>query len=188
MARSGALSISLRMSQTPPDKQKPRDYRMRIAHDGTWYHEDGPIQRLALARLFSTVLRREADGSYWLQTPAERGPIEVEDVPFIAVAVTVSGEGERQRLSFRTNLDDEVMAGPEHPVFMAEDRVTGELAPYIGMERGLSARLARSVYYELVERGETRRNEQGETELGVTSQGCFFPLGTLEEDTLAADR
>ncbi len=44
---------------------------MRIARDGTWYHEGSPIGRQAMVRLFSTILRREPDGSFVLVTPVE---------------------------------------------------------------------------------------------------------------------
>src|SRR5271167_1189585 len=81
------------------------DLGIRIARDGAWFYRGSPIGRLPLVKLFASVLRREADRRYWLVTPAERGRIEVEDVPFLAVAVTVEGEGRDQRLIFRTNLD-----------------------------------------------------------------------------------
>src|SRR5215813_13590219 len=78
------------------------DLNMRIARDGTWFYRGSPIGRLALVKLFASVLRREQDGSYWLVTPAERGRIEVEDVPFLAVALTSQSEGREQQLIFRT--------------------------------------------------------------------------------------
>ncbi|HEX6441285.1 MAG TPA: DUF1285 domain-containing protein, partial [Stellaceae bacterium] len=89
---------------------------MRIARDGTWYYRGSPINRIPLVKLFASVLRRETDGSYWLLTPAERGRVTVEDAPFIAVAVEVQGTGRAQQLIFRTNLDEIVTAGPEHPL------------------------------------------------------------------------
>ena len=69
------------------------DFDIRIARDGTWFYRGSPINRLALVKLFASVLRRDADGSYWLVTPAERGRITVEDAPFLAVALTVAGKG-----------------------------------------------------------------------------------------------
>jgi len=68
------------------------DLEIRIARDGTWFYRGSPIARLPLVKLFASVLRREADGLYWLVTPVERGKIDVEDVPFLAVALTVKGE------------------------------------------------------------------------------------------------
>src|SRR5919198_2645230 len=92
------------------------DLDMRIARDGTWHYRGSPINRIPLVKLFASVLRRETDGSYWLVTPAERGRVIVEDAPFIAVAVETQGAGRDQRLIFRTNLDEIVTAGPDHPL------------------------------------------------------------------------
>lgn len=69
------------------------DFDFRIARDGTWFYRGSPIGRKPLVRLFSTVLRRENDGSFWLVTPAERGRITVDDAPFVAVEMEVTGEG-----------------------------------------------------------------------------------------------
>lgn len=156
------------------------DLEMRIARDGTWFYRGSPIGRLPLVKLFASVLRREADGRYWLVTPAERGRIEVEDVPFLAVAVTVEGEGRDQRLIFCTNLDEFVTAGPDNPL-RVETAASGEPAPYILVRDGLDARLARPVFYELVELG-TEEPIGETTQFGVWSRGVFFRLGELAPD------
>jgi hypothetical protein len=156
------------------------DLEMRIARDGTWFYRGSPIARQPLVKLFGSVLRREPDGSYWLVTPAERGRIEVEDVPFLAVALTAEGEGRAQRLIFRTNLDEFVTAGPDNPL-RVETAASGGPLPYILVRDGLEARLARPVFYELVELGTEERS--GETaEFGVWSEGMFFRLGELGPD------
>ena len=67
---------------------------MRIARDGTWYHQGTPIARPAMVRLFSTVLRREPDGSHVLVTPVEKLAIEVEATAFRAVEMRSEGEGD----------------------------------------------------------------------------------------------
>jgi uncharacterized protein len=156
------------------------DLDMRIARDGTWFYRGSPIARLPLVKLFASVLRREADGRYWLVTPAERGKIEVEDVPFLAVALTVEGEGREQQLIFRTNLDDIVTAGPDNPM-RVETAANGEPAPYILVRDGLEARIARPVFYELVELGREERVENA-TEFGVWSSRMFYRLGTPGPD------
>jgi len=92
------------------------DFGIHISRDGTWWYRGSPIGRLALAKLFASVLRRAPDGTYWLVTPAERGRITVEDAPFTAVELTVAGTGKEQTLIFRTNLDDSVSAGENHPL------------------------------------------------------------------------
>jgi hypothetical protein len=151
------------------------DLEMRIARDGTWFYRGSPIGRPALVKLFASVLRREADGRYWLVTPAERGLVQVEDVPFLAVAVTVEGEGRDQRLIFRTNLDEFVTAGRDNPL-RVETAASGEPAPYIPVRDSLEARLARPVFYELVELG-TEELIGETTQFGVWSRGVFFRLG-----------
>ena len=153
---------------------------MRIARDGTWYYQGTPINRPALVKLFASVLRQENDGSYWLVTPAERGRVEVEDVPFTAVALRVEGTGREQKLIFSSNLDEEAIAGEDHPLRFA--RIAGaneagsdEAIPYILIRDRLEARILRPVFYQLVEFGE----ENGE-QFGVWSSGRFFPLGRLD--------
>ncbi len=152
---------------------------MRIARDGTWFYCGSAINRMPLVKLFASVLRREPDGSYWLVTPAERGRITVEDAPFIAVALEREGEGHDQRLIFRSNLDEIVTAGPAHPL-RVETAADGTPAPYILVRRGLEARLARPVFYELVELGQEELIA-GERQFGVWSGGMFFRLGDPDE-------
>jgi hypothetical protein len=164
----------------PAPAESCGDFGIRIARDGTWYHHDSPIARLPLVKLFASVLRREADGTYWLVTPAERGRILVEDVPFIAVSLTVSGTGRSQCLSFVTNLDDMVTAGENHPLRIdgdgnGIDRHEGEPRPYITIRPGLDARLARPVFYQLVDLG-CEEQQDGTTRFGVWSDGKFFSL------------
>lgn len=152
------------------------DFDIRIARDGTWFHQGTPIGRKALVRLFASVLRREADGAYWLVTPVERGRVIVDDAPFTAVELAASGTGGDQVLRFRTNIDDWVEAGADHPIRVAEAPDSGEPSPYILVRDGLEALIARSVYYHLVELA-VEREEGGGTVLGVWSKETFFPLG-----------
>ena len=175
----------------PPGDGRPEEqYHMRIARDGTWFYHGSPIGRIALVKLFSTVLRRDDGGDYWLVTPAEHGRITVEDVPFVAVEVKSEGEGQARNLSFRTNLDEWVTAGPDHPIRVAQDaagdpELSAAPAPYILIRDRLEARIGRAVFYELVELAEERQTPQG-TELGVWSGQTFFPLGQLPGTEAAA--
>lgn len=157
-------------------------YPITIRADGVWTYHGSPIGRLPMVRLFATVLRRDAAGDYWLITPAERGRIQVEDVPFVAVGLNVEGQGRDQRLIFRTNLDAEVIAGPDYPIRVETDPATGEPRPYIVVKGPLAtpleARINRAVFYELVERADTA--DDGD-EIGVWSQGSFFSLGRVNE-------
>ena len=155
------------------------DFGIRIGRDGTWYYHGSPIGRKPLVKLFSTVLRKDDDGRYWLITPVEKGLIEVDDVPFVAVEMTADGKGADQRVTLRTNLDDYVVLGADHPLRVEEDPETGEPSPYVLVRDNLEARLARPVFYHLVDIGEERQID-GETVFGVESSGRFFRLGTLE--------
>ena len=142
---------------------------IRIRRDGLWVHEGAPIGREPLVRLFASVLRLDPDG-FHLVTPVEKLRIVVEDAPFLAVRVDRVGD----TLRFLTNVGDEVDAGPEHRLRVAVDPATGEPAPYLHVRRGLEARLTRPVFYELVEMAQARDGE-----MGVESQGTWFPLGPV---------
>jgi len=154
------------------------DFSMRIDRNGTWYYRGSPIGRLALVRLFSTVLRRDPDGIYWLTTPVENGHIDVEDAPFIGVELITEGAGRNQIIRVRTNVDDVVTLDSEHPLRVVHDPISGAPRPYLYVRKGLEARLARPVYYHLVEIGET--SADGHT-FGVWSAGAFFALGPAGE-------
>ena len=166
-------------SPGPPQLPFGGDFAIRIASDGTWFHEGAPIARLALVKLFASVLRCDADGVYWLQTPVEKGRIEVEDAPFVAVELSVKGRGEAQCLRFRTNLDEWVAAGAAHPLRVGEGPEKGGASPYILVRERLEARVLRPVYYELADLAVPgpATAEQDADCLGVWSDGVFFPLG-----------
>lgn len=156
------------------------DFDMRIARDGTWFYQGSPINRKSLVKLFSTVLRRVESGEYWLVTPAERGRIQVDDAPFTAVEVTATGANRDQELTFRTNLDDFVIADCDHPIRVSYHREKGEPSPYVLVRPGLEALILRPVFYHLVELGEVRTVD-GIEQLGVWSRGQFFVLGQLQD-------
>ena len=117
-------------------------------------------------------------------TPAEKGRIEVEDVPFLAVEASIAGAGREQTVTLRTNLDEIVTVDRDHPLRVEHDPATGEPAPYVMVRDGLEARLARPVFYHLVEHGEERR-DGSRHELGIWSAGVFFRLGSLEPEAAA---
>lgn len=159
------------------------DLPFLIKRDGTWMYQGTSINRKELVCLFASVLRREEDGSWWLQTPAERGRIEVEDAPFVAVELDWTGDGRQQVLSFRTNIDEVVTAGPDHPIRISHDLFTCEPTPYILLRPGaghlaVEARINRATYYELVALAVTEW-VGNKRQLGVWSQGKFFSLGEL---------
>ena len=153
----------------PVDRWQPEHCghsRMRIGADGRWFHEGNPIHRPELVKLFSSILRREADGSYVVVTPGEKLDIDVDDLPFVAVEVT-AGAG---TLAFRLNTGDYVMAGPEHPLTLGEN--ADRPRPSILVRAGLDARIARPVFYELAALALAADPP------GLTSAGVFFPFGS----------
>jgi len=154
----------------PVEKWQPTrcgDSEMRIARDGSWFHQGSPIGRPAMVRLFSTILRREPDGGFVLVTPVEKLDIAVEDAPFVAVELRSEGEGDARNLAFRLNTGDLVIAGPEHRL-----RLEQGPHPYLEVRAGLDALVARPVYYELAELALA----EGAAPPGLWSGGVFFPL------------
>ena len=163
-----------------PDPVDRGDLGMRIARDGTWFYHGSPIGRKPLVRLFASVLGRDENGAYWLTTPAEKGRVEVDDAPFLAVALEVTGRGRGQALRFVTSIGDAVTADADHPIRVAVAPRTGEPSPYVLVRDRLDALIARPVFYELVEHGIVEA-VGGETQFGVWSAGCFFVLGPLRD-------
>ena len=146
------------------------DSEMRIARDGTWFHQGSPIGRPNMVRLFSTVLRREPDGGFVLVTPVEKLDIAVEDAPFVATEMKVEGIGRDARLAFQLNTGDLVTAGPEHPLRFAGTPEAPR--PYLHVRGGLDALVARSLYYELADIALAGPDDPA----GVWSGGAFFPI------------
>ncbi len=184
MAKAGqggleAITASLpRENRGPPPVERWNppfcgDIDMRIAADGTWFYQKTPIGRPALVKLFASILKREGD-KYFLVTPVEKVGLIVEEVPFLAVELAVDRDP-RQMLTFRTNVDDTVEAGPGHALRFEPEPATGGLKPYLHVRRDLWAKVTRALFYDLVELGE-ERDVGGKAMFGVSSRGEFFPM------------
>ena len=155
----------------PVDQWTPEnegDSEMRIAADGSWYHQGGRIERPAMVRAFSNILRREDDGSFSLVTPFQKLTIEVEDAPFIAVEMESEGSSKDRKLAFRLNTDHLVVADVSHGLRFPADQPQ----PYLTVRKGLEAVLARPVYYQLAELA----LEENLSPFGIWSHGAFFPI------------
>jgi hypothetical protein len=155
------------------------DLDMRIASDGTWFYLKTPIGRPELVKLFASVLRREGD-KYFLVTPVEKCGIAVDDAPFLAVELKVEHGAGGRLLRFRTNVDDWVDCGTEHPLRFERECSTGGLKPYLHVRRDLWAKVKRALLFDLVELGE-ERDVEGRAMFGVTSMGAFFAMAAAEE-------
>lgn len=176
VADAGAAGRGSRDSWNPP---YCGELDMRIARDGTWHYKGSPIRRRRMVRLFASVLRREADGAYYLVTPAEKFRISVDDAPFIAAEMDVIGQGRNQAITFRSNVGDVAVAGPDHELRFESAAADDGLKPYVHMRDGLDALVARPLVYDLVELAEERLIE-GESRLGVWSSNTFFEMGGAE--------
>ena len=148
------------------------DSGMRIAADGTWFHDGSPIGRPEMVRLFSTILRREADGGYVLVTPGEKLDIAVDDAPFVAVAATSEGQGPGRTIAFRLQTGDHVIAGPDHALRMTV-AADGSPRPYLHVRRGLDALVNRATFYDLADWALAEEADPP----GLWSGGTFFPFG-----------
>lgn len=147
---------------------------MKIARDGTWYHEGSPINRANMVRLFASILRKEGD-DYFLVTPVEKVGITVQDAPFVAINFDISDQNGDQVLTFETNVGEYAEAGPDHPIRVTRDIETGEPSPYVLIRNNLEALIDRKSFYRLVEIGEDF-NVEGTLWFGIRSNGAFFPL------------
>lgn len=177
-SKSGLSAVAVAAKQAPGKGLPPvhlwhpehcGDIDIVIRTDGVWMHEGSPIGRKELVRLFSTVLRKDPDG-YHMVTPVEKLKITVEDLPFRAVAMRREGDV----LIFTTDVGDEVRASEADPIVVETDPTTGEPAPRIHVRRDLWARIARSVFYEIVEMA-----QEVDGRLVVRSGGQIFSLGAV---------
>lgn len=162
----------------PVERWEPEfcgDLDMEIKRDGTWFYMGTPIGRAPLVQLFSTVLRKDADGKTYLVTPVEKVGIRVEDAPFVAVELNVTGGGDDQIMTFRTNVGDVVEAGPDNPLRFEDEDETGGLKPYLLVRGRLEALVARPVMYELANHGEDVEID-GVSMFAVRSKGVVYPI------------
>ena len=161
-----------------PFEQSPKPiehYDIRVLKDGTWLYGGTPIARNNMVRLFASVLKRDAEGRYWLETPHEKGLIDVEDVPFAIVEMKISSSGKNQNLLLRTNLDLWITLGPKHGLRIAQDGQ--DKVPYVQVRDNIEARVNRAVYYEMAKIAVESDDEKGL--FGLWSQNTFYPIGKI---------
>ena len=162
-----------------PDYAAPID--IMIDTDGNWFHDGSPIRRAGLVSLFASILCRETDGSYALITPAEKRSIRVSDVPFVTIDILITGNGRNQTVTLTTNMGDMVTIGTDHPMRFAEGAAADDIAlPYVTVRGGLEARVARSVFADLVDAG-CVEDRNGERWFGLWSTGKFWPMMLADE-------
>ena len=170
----------------PLDNWKPTkivDIDIRIAANGEWLYLNSPIRRHRMVKLFSSLLCLE-DDQYFLLTPSIKYRINVNDVPFAAVEMERVEEhskaNETQKLYFRTNVDEVVLADHTHPLRLIASEKTGQLVPYITVRSGLKAKITRAVFSQLAELLQPAPKQMNAANtVGVFSAGVFFPFGSV---------
>jgi len=150
------------------------DLDMEIRRDGTWWYLGTPMGRMGLVQLFSSIIRKDGD-SYFLVTPVEKVGIRVVDAPFVANDFRIEGTGREQVLTFFTHVDDEAVAGPDHPIRVVRDPETGEPSPYIHIRANLEALIDRKTFYRIVDLC-VHEDHEGTQWFGLWSSGVFFPV------------
>ncbi len=150
------------------------DLDMEIRRDGTWFYLGTPMGRMGLVKLFSSIIRKD-DDQYFLVTPVEKVGIRVVDAPFVATDFSVAGIGRDQVLTFTTHVEDEVVAGPDHPIRVVRDLATGEPSPYVHIRANLEALIDRKSFYRLIDLCAHEEHE-GSRWFGLWSNGQFFPV------------
>ena len=177
-----SFSKSNKKSLPPIEKWNPPfcgDIDMTISKSGKWYYMGSEIKRPAMVKLFSGILRLESDNSYYLVTPVEKVRIQVEDAPFVAVAITKEQSEGMNTVTFRTNLNDEIVLSKENPLSI-EIKKNDEPSPYITVRNNLRALISRSVFYELVDLAETMLID-GVPYLAIKSKGEIFKIHKVED-------
>ena len=177
-----SFSKSNKKSLPPIEKWNPPfcgDIDMTISKSGKWYYMGSEIKRPAMVKLFSGILRLESDNSYYLVTPVEKVRIQVEDAPFVAVAITKEQSEGMKTVTFRTNLNDEIVLSKENPLSI-EIKKNDEPSPYITVRNNLRALISRSVFYELVDLAETISID-GVPYLAIKSKGEIFKIHKVED-------
>lgn len=155
-----------------------------ISRDGTWFYHGSAILRKSLVKLFASVLKREEDGTFWLETPSERVAVSVVDAPFVIVEANQLGRSPNQNLEIRTNTDENIIVDLEHPIYVKTNPDTGEPAPYAVIRNGLTGLITRSVFYDLVHWSE---EDPSTGEYFVRSMNEKFVLGSLSTDYRSMD-
>ena len=163
----------------PGEKWNPplcENVDMKIARDGKWFFKNSPIGREKMVKLFSTVIRFDDDGFYYLVTPVEKIKLKVEDKPFVIKTFNKEVIDGKETYLFQTNVDDIVTLTNANPLRVEIDKKTQEPSPYILVRKNLEALISRNVFYQLVEEAKLNSKTQ---ELEINSGGDVFSLGKV---------
>jgi hypothetical protein len=174
--KAGDASSAARCDWNPPCQG---DIDIRIAADGSWFHQQRRFQRNSLVKLFAGILRRQ-DEEYFLVTPSEKLRIEVEDAPFVATLVESVEDNGQQAIVFTTNIGERIVVDHAHAIRVEIDADTNAPRPYVHIREGLDALISRSAFYDLLNLAQ-ESDRDGAGYLSVTSLGEEFELGSTDE-------
>lgn len=148
------------------------DLPLLIDSQGRWWYQQSEITRPGLIKLFASVLI-EQEQEYFLQTPVEKVRIQVADAPFVILSCQWQEGPQGSELWFTTNLGDSVPLSAEYPLFLKQ--VADQHLPYLKLWRGLTARLHRNLYYQLLEEAQWLESDTV-LRCELRSAGCCFVL------------
>ncbi|RUO52260.1 DUF1285 domain-containing protein [Pseudidiomarina homiensis] len=164
-------SLELR-NHAPTEQWDPQycgEIPLHIDANGKWFYQNSPIGRERLVKLFASVLVCE-NGEHFLVTPVEKVKISVADAPLLIVAWQQINNEQGSVIQVTTNVDTQYPLSDDYPL-LVKDQV-----PYVQLDHGLLAKVARTVYYQWAELATL--DEASQT-LQITSGDCAFTLGHL---------
>ena len=125
-----------------------KKFPIKIKSNGDWLYKNNLIKKEALIKLFSSVLVVDKKNNFYLETPAEKGKIEVEDAPFVIKNFEIKNVNNKQEISFKTNIGEEIILSKVNPLIFKKNKKN--TVPYVVIKKNINAKILRSVYYQLI--------------------------------------
>lgn len=116
-----------------------------INREGTWFYNNSEIKNIKLVNLFSTVLRKDND-KYFLVTPTEKVPVEVEIAPYLITNFELLDD---ETIRLDTNLNYSFNLNSLNTTRLFE--IEGMLMPIVHVRNNIEGFFNRSTYYKLVD-------------------------------------
>lgn len=154
------LAASLSQPSKPFEQWQPTEcgtLPIVIDNNGKWHYQGSEISRIAMVKLFASVLCKEQD-TYYLKTPVEKIAITVADAPFIIVSWRYEQTAQGDVLCCIDNIDRVWLVTKKQFLYMQDYQ--GTAIPYLQLPHGCSARVARNVFYQWAEQI-AQADEQG---------------------------
>ena len=148
-----------------------KKFPIKIKSNGEWLYQNTLIKKKTLIKLFSSVLVADEKGNFYLETPAEKGKIEVEDSPFVITSFVIKGLNKNQEIIFKTNIDEEIVLSKKNSLFYKKYKQS--FIPYVVIRKNINAKILRSVYYQLINKF---INKNTKKKLKIKSKGHEFTL------------